>query len=149
MAIVRLTKLFKFEMAHALWGYDGPCKNIHGHSYELEVTISGSPVNTSESPKDGMLMDFGDLKVIVNKHIIDKYDHALVLKEGTPYAEFFSNQEHFLKIVFTPYQPTCENLIVDFAQVLQYAIPANIKLRTLRLRETFTSWAEWHSDENV
>jgi len=61
-ALIRITKEFKFEMAHALKGYDGPCKNIHGHSYELMVTILGYPVVDESSPKLGMVMDFGDLK---------------------------------------------------------------------------------------
>ncbi len=43
MAIIRITKAFNFEMAHALLGYKGPCKHIHGHSYELFVTVKGKP----------------------------------------------------------------------------------------------------------
>ncbi|HQH18564.1 MAG TPA: 6-carboxytetrahydropterin synthase, partial [Bacteroidales bacterium] len=58
MAVIRITKEFKFEMAHALWGYDGPCKNIHGHSYYLYVTIIGSPINNPQSPKNGMVIDY-------------------------------------------------------------------------------------------
>ena len=65
MATIRVTKSFTFEMAHALWNYDGPCRNIHGHSYELLVTISGHPITDENSPKLGMVMDFGDLKKIV------------------------------------------------------------------------------------
>jgi 6-pyruvoyltetrahydropterin/6-carboxytetrahydropterin synthase len=66
-------------MAHALKGYDGPCRNIHGHSYELYVTVIGKPLNDAGSPKNGMLMDFGDLKKIVRKCIVEEFDHGLVL----------------------------------------------------------------------
>ena len=59
---IRVTKKFNFEMAHALTGHDGPCKNIHGHSYFLFITISGKPINDSTDPKNGMVMDFSDLK---------------------------------------------------------------------------------------
>ena len=63
MSIVRISKEFNFDMAHALLGYDGLCKNIHGHSYTLVVTVTGAPVNDVNSPKNGMLIDFKDLKL--------------------------------------------------------------------------------------
>ena len=75
--MIHLTKIFRFEAAHALMGYDGRCSNIHGHSYEMRVTVKGMPVIDYESPKNGMVMDFGDLKKIVNEEIIDRYYHAL------------------------------------------------------------------------
>jgi len=63
--LIRVTKEFSFEMAHVLWNYDGPCKNVHGHSYRLFVTLSGFPVDNQENPKNGMVIDFGDLKVLL------------------------------------------------------------------------------------
>ena len=83
MTKIRLTKIFNFEAAHALMNYDGPCKNIHGHSYKLEVTIIGRPVKDESSPKDGMVMDFGDLKEIIKKSIIEQFDHSLILNKKT------------------------------------------------------------------
>ena len=76
---IRVTKEFRFEMAHALAGHDGPCRNIHGHSYLLSVTLTGTPVNDPASPKNGMVMDFSDLKKIVDSAIVRPFDHALVL----------------------------------------------------------------------
>ena len=67
---IRITKHFDFETAHALYGYDGKCKNIHGHSYHLHVTVIGIPIDDDQDPKNGMVMDFGDLKVIVKNEII-------------------------------------------------------------------------------
>ena len=64
---VQLTKQFDFEMAHALMNYDGHCKNIHGHSYKLYITVEGEPNPDEKSSKCGMVMDFGDLKKIVYK----------------------------------------------------------------------------------
>ena len=75
--MIRITKEFKFEMAHALHGYDGLCKNIHGHSYKLFVTVKGKIKNEKGNTKDGMVLDFTSLKDIVKKHIILKYDHSL------------------------------------------------------------------------
>ena len=59
---IRITKEFKFETGHALYGYDGLCKNVHGHSYKLSVTVLGSPIIDSKQTKNGMVIDFSDLK---------------------------------------------------------------------------------------
>ena len=64
MRNVRVTKEFTFEMAHALWNYDGACKNIHGHSYHLFISIIGEPLQDEDNPKFGMVIDFKDLKLI-------------------------------------------------------------------------------------
>lgn len=64
MAVIRLTKEFSFEAAHALDGYDGPCREIHGHSYRLFVTVKGCPADDDTNPKCGMVMDFGVLKAL-------------------------------------------------------------------------------------
>ena len=84
MAKIRLTKEFRFEMAHALHNYDGLCKNIHGHSYILQVTVIGTPCQNKENPKLGMVMDFGDLKAIVNEEIVSKLDHTVVMPDSYP-----------------------------------------------------------------
>lgn len=81
---VLVTKIFTFEMAHALLNYDGDCKNIHGHSYKLHVTILGKPLQNKEHPKNGMVMDFKALKTIVKAKIINPFDHALVLTKRPP-----------------------------------------------------------------
>ena len=80
MNSIRITKHFDFESAHALYGYDGKCKNIHGHSYHIYVTVIGTPIEDDKHPKNGMVMDFGDLKVIVKREIVSKFDHAVVFK---------------------------------------------------------------------
>jgi len=149
MAKVRLTKEFHFEMAHALWNYDGLCKNIHGHSYILFVTVIGEPNNDIQNPKYGMVMDFGDLKNIVNLEIVDQLDHALVLSEATPDLEKLDMPQMFERFFITKYQPTCENMIADFAERLQCRLPEEIKLHSLKLHETATSYAEWYAEDNL
>ena len=91
---IRLTKEFGFEMSHALNNYDGLCSNIHGHSYKLFVTIKGEPIGDRNSPKYGMVMDFGDLKRIVQSKIIDVYDHALVLNTDSRVSRLCEQNEH-------------------------------------------------------
>lgn len=73
MGKLHITKEFSFEMAHMLDGYNGRCRNIHGHSYRLFVTISGNPCTDTSSHAFGMVMDFSELKRIVNEEIIDKF----------------------------------------------------------------------------
>lgn len=147
MQTIRLTKEFKFEMAHALKGYDGLCRNIHGHSYELMVTVTGTPVSDSASTKLGMVMDFGDLKKIVRKSIIDEFDHALVLNRESA-DDFNVDAEMFGRTILVDYQPTSENMLIDFVARLKNMMPANVKLHHLLLRETVTSYAEWFAEDN-
>ncbi|MBK7173271.1 MAG: 6-carboxytetrahydropterin synthase [Bacteroidales bacterium] len=148
MTNIRLTKEFKFEMAHALKGYDGPCRHIHGHSYELYVTVIGQPLQDDSSPKNGMLMDFGDLKKIVRNCIIDEFDHALVLNKLSADEFLPLKSEVFGKTILVDYQPTSENMLIDFAERLIPLMPPQVKLHNLLLRETVTSYAEWFASDN-
>jgi len=145
---IRITKHFDFESAHALYGYDGKCKNIHGHSYHLYVTVIGIPIENSEHPKNGMVMDFGDLKVIVKQEIVEKFDHAVVLNENSPHKELANTiNDHSHKVVLVPYQPTSENMLLDFSERIQTRLPQNVLLHSLKLYETANSYAEWFADD--
>ena len=144
--MVRITKEFKFEMAHALHGYDGLCKNIHGHSYKLCVTVKGKIKNDKGNPKDGMVLDFDVLKSIVKPEIINKYDHSLVLNANSPHSEI--DLSAFEKVFFLPFQPTSENLVTDFALKIKSKLPQEIELYKVVLSETATSFAEWNSEDN-
>ena len=147
--VVRLTKQFRFEAAHALYNYDGPCKNIHGHSYLLYVTVKGRPAEDPTDPKHGMVIDFGVLKKIVHELIVDPLDHALMVNANTPHKEMME-QSHLLgKVVAVPYQPTCEYMIHDFAHKIRAALPEGVVLHSLRLHETTTSYAEWFAEDNA
>ncbi|MCX6304863.1 MAG: 6-carboxytetrahydropterin synthase [Bacteroidetes bacterium] len=145
---IRVTKEFRFEAAHALMGYDGPCKNVHGHSYELTVTVIGTPVTDRSSVKLGMVMDFGDLKKIIKKQIVDPFDHALLLNSDVPQKELQTFGEPFTNIVLLPYQPTSENFLLDFAKRIGELLPSGTRLHSMRLRETANSYAEWFAEDN-
>jgi len=149
MSKVRLTKEFDFEMAHALWNYDGPCKNIHGHSYKLFVTIIGKPINDENNTKYGMVIDFGDLKNIVNKLIVNRFDHSVVVSDKAPYQMLQNIEQMFEKYEVLKYQPTCENLVIDFANQIKKYLPEGVKLHSLKLAETATSFAEWYASDNL
>lgn len=148
MALIRLTKEFSFEAAHALGGYDGPCREIHGHSYRLFVTIKGEPSIDPMNPKQGMVMDFGVLKKIVNEEIISRFDHALVLRSTADEGLRRVLLEQFDNVVTVEYQPTCENMLDDFAHRLMKRLPEGVMLHSLRLHETASSYAEWYAEDN-
>ena len=146
MKTIRITKQFKMEMAHALYGYDGLCKNIHGHSYRLWVTLRGPVLEEHGHEKDGMVLDFGLLKRLVKPHIIDKYDHSFVLNANSSHANI--DLSAFEKVYLLPYQPTSENLVNDFVSIIKNQLPDNIELYKVVLSETANSFAEWCLDDN-
>lgn len=149
MATIRITKQFSFETGHALYGYDGKCKNVHGHSYKLSVTVIGTPIDDSTNVKFGMVIDFGDLKKIVKEEIVDQFDHATVFNQNTPHIELANElQSRDHHVILVDYQPTSENMVVDFAQRITSRLPKNIRLFSLKLQETETSFAEWFASDN-
>ncbi len=143
---LRITKKFHFEMAHALWNYNGMCKYIHGHSYKFFVTVIGKPINDEKNPKNGMLMDFTYLKKIVNDKIIKKYDHSLILFKN--FDKKLINNIKDERTYFFDFQPTCENLILFFSEKLKNVLPENVKLFSLKLYETENSFSEWYASDN-
>ena len=147
-AVIRVTKEFSFEMAHALLNYDGPCRNVHGHSYRLFVTLSGTPVSEKQNPKNGMVIDFTDLKNIVNKEIINVFDHATTVSGSYDNMMLDSFKMMLGNVIVVDYQPTCENLVADFASRLRKHLPDKVTLHSLKLYETATSNAEWYASDN-
>jgi 6-pyruvoyltetrahydropterin/6-carboxytetrahydropterin synthase len=149
MSKVRITKQFTFETGHALYGHDGKCKNIHGHSYKLSVTIFGKPLGDSKSSKFGMIMDFSDLKKIVKEEIVNPLDHATIFNKNTPHLQLANSLKSIdHKVVLVDYQPTSEMLVIDFAKKIKKRLPGDIQLFSLKLQETATCFAEWYASDN-
>lgn len=149
MSKIRITKQFTFETGHALYGYDGKCKNIHGHSYKLNVTVLGTPIADSSNVKFGMVIDFTDLKKIVKEEIVDVFDHATVFNQNTPHVELAKElKERGHLVILVDYQPTSENMVLDFVDKIKGRLPKGIELFSLRLQETESSFAEWFASDN-
>ena len=148
MAKIRITKMYNFEMAHVLKDYDGPCRNIHGHSYKLFVTVTGIPITDNNSPKKGMVMDFKDLKAIVKNNIVARFDHSLVVNRETDPDMIASMKKHMENLIVVDYQPTSENLVADFAAIIRSKLPEDVQLHNLRLWETANSYSEWFAEDN-
>ena len=108
--MIRVTKIFTFETAHVLYGYDGKCKNIHGHSYKLFVTIKGKPIDDINNEKNGMVLDFGDLKAIVKEEIVDEWDHGLMVNALSPHKDLGKELEqkgHIFIVIISPLAKIC------------------------------------------
>lgn len=146
---IRITKQFTFETGHALYGYDGKCKNIHGHSYKLSVTVIGQPISDSTNVKFGMVIDFGDLKKIIKEEIVDVFDHATVFNKNTPHVELAKDLKDLgHNVLLVDYQPTSEMMVIDFAKKISKRLPQHISLHSLKLQETDSCFAEWFASEN-
>lgn len=114
--VVDVTKIFTFDSAHKLENYEGNCKFLHGHTYKLEVTLRGKTDNR------GMVMDFNDLRELVEEKVIKLMDHK------------------YLNDVFT-FNPTCENMLVWIFQQLEPVLKGNeFYLQKVVLWETPTSF---------
>ena len=150
MSLIRITREFSFEMAHALEGYDGACRQIHGHSYRLFVTVQGNPSADPADPKCGMVMDFGILKALVNRVIISQFDHTLAMRRHAENTALLAEiKTKFPGICEFDFQPTCENLTAHFAALIGAELPAGVRLYSVRLHETAASFAEWFAEDNA
>ncbi len=146
MSKIRITREFSFEGAHALRGYDGKCSHIHGHSYRMAVTVIGEPVAEENSPKKGMVIDFTDLKRIVNETITDRFDHALVMSRDSSLADQI--EKVYGNVIIVDFQPTSEMLVSYFAKIISERLPEGVKLFCIKLWETRNSCAAWYSEDN-
>ena len=111
--------------------------------------MKGNPINDLDHHKNGMVVDFGDIKKIVKEEIVDIWDHAVLVNGDSPHkllGESLESQGH--KVIFCDYQPTCENMLYDIASKIQSKLPSEIQLAYLKLHETENSYGEWLAEEN-
>lgn len=125
--VVHLQKKFRFEAAHKLPHYVGKCANLHGHTYHLEVRVSGLVKSLDDS---GILIDFGKINDIVKGSIVDVYDHKYL-------NDYFD-------------VPSAEHMVAFFFEKLTHVFKAafdgKVRLECLRLNEGGgDSWAEVHN----
>ena len=150
-----VTKKFQFDCAHMLVGHQGDCKNLHGHTYLLEVTVSLEAVDMEQTvleDRDGMVIDFKQLGATVRRNIIDVFDHAFIWNSNAygveqQIAALLMGAD--MKVARVPYRPTAENMVRDFFQILEkaFALTRNyIVVECIRLYETPSSFAEYRRD---
>ncbi|MFV0484259.1 MAG: 6-carboxytetrahydropterin synthase QueD [Bacteroidales bacterium] len=149
MSKIRVTKFFDFEMAHILHNYDGLCKNLHGHSYKLYITVLGEPINDPNNKKNGMVVDFSELKKIVKTQVVDRLDHSIAVSKYSPIEKLEQLGEMYERHHIFDFQPTCENMVVWIANELRSLLPEGKELFSVRLDETASAYAEWYAADNL
>jgi 6-pyruvoyltetrahydropterin/6-carboxytetrahydropterin synthase len=123
--MLTVTRIFTLAAAHHLPDHDGKCKQLHGHNYKIEVEVEGEI--KAVPPEDGMIIDFGNLKDIVQVSIINVLDHTM-LNDSMP---------HWAQ------PPTAENMCLHIANVL---VGMDIQVYHVRVWETDNSHADWRRD---
>lgn len=139
--MISVTKIFHFEMAHAIHGYIGACKNIHGHSYELHVSVKSKKQENDYLPAPGFEVDFKVIKEIIHTHIIKILDHKLILSEA--FLENTKISPVPENLILWKVEPSAENLLHFIQQKVNASLPSSITLSKLKLFETKDSYAEW------
>ncbi len=139
--MLQVTKIFRFETAHALHGYDGACRHIHGHSYVLHVTVGGAGERAGFLDGLGILVDFRDLKKLVQDAVIARLDHQLVISQRFAAANPGVLQQENLLCMEA--EPSAENLLLYIRGAIREQLPEGILLVRLKLFETADSYAEW------
>lgn len=134
--MITVTKTVKFDAAHVLTNHNGLCKNLHGHTYRVDVTVAGNP----DTP-DGMVIDFKDLKKIATQEICDVFDHAFIYNENSEGEKEIAAliQKHSMRTVRLSFRTTAENLAKYFFDKLAARIP---QVHSVRVWETAESFAE-------
>ncbi len=123
MSKIRITKQFSFETGHALYGYDGKCKNVHGHSYKLSVTVIGTPILDTTNVKYGMVIDFSDLKKIVREEIVAQERVEEVVK----------TDEAALNFDWEIVTPTSKTIIEEKVEVVKYDLESPVEEKVVEL----------------
>lgn len=139
--MLQITKIFRYEMAHAIHQYNGPCENIHGHSYLLEVTVESRLAHPGFIPPPGFDIDFKMLKKTVQEHILQNWDHALLLSEA--YLSQYPHHRNNRNLFVFEAEPTAENMLIYIRREIKKYLPGLVQLKRLRLYETHDSYAEW------
>ncbi len=132
-------------MAHAIHGYAGSCSNIHGHSYELHVTVSAQVPEEDYIASPGFIIDFKELKNLVKTYIVEKLDHKLLLSQA--FVKKNRGIKNLENLILWKNEPTAENILLYMKRTIAAILPENVRLIQLRLYETADSYAEWTKND--
>ena len=137
---MQITTRLEFDAGHRIPSHKSQCRNLHGHRYTLEITLSGDIVTQNNVSETGMVMDFSDVKRIARESVVDIWDHAfLVFREDTVVLDFLNSLPNHKTVIF-PTVPTAENMAAQAFKILrdQYkdTYGNHLKLERVRLYET-------------
>ena len=130
---MHLTRCFTFDAAHRIVGHPGKCSYLHGHTYHLEVTVGAAQLNSL-----GMVIDFDDLRTLVRKAVLDRWDHATLLAETDPLVSAIAGvqADRPEKVVCFKHNPTAEILTRQAWEAIRQVLPANLQLFRVKIEET-------------
>lgn len=143
---MQITTRLEFDAGHRIPDHKSQCRNLHGHRYALEITLSGDIISQNEVSENGMVMDFSDVKKIARESVVDLWDHAfLVYKEDRSVLDFLNSLPNHKTVIF-PCVPTAENMAAEAFRILKHQYKDtygnHLKLERVRLYETPNSWAD-------
>tara|TARA_S200000501_G_C20822862_1_gene743664 strand:+ start:753 stop:1208 length:456 start_codon:yes stop_codon:yes gene_type:complete len=149
--MLTITRKFEFDAGHRIPDHKSLCKNLHGHRYQLEITLKGSIIENDGCSENGMLMDFSDIKLITKKNLIDIWDHSFIVYEKDFEVKNFLETIKNHRTVVVNKIPTVENLAKFAFEILKPLFRSrygnNLKLHRLKLNETPNCWAEINESE--
>ena len=143
---MQITTRLEFDAGHRIPNHKSQCRNLHGHRYVLEITLSGDIILAENTSESGMVMDFSDVKKIARDSVVDVWDHAfLVFKDDNVVVDFLNTLPNHKTVLF-PSVPTAENMAVEAFKILksqyQDIYGNHLTLKRVRLYETPNSWAD-------
>ncbi len=143
---MQITTRLEFDAGHRIPSHKSQCKNLHGHRYAIEITLTGDIIAQENTSENGMVMDFSDVKAIAKKSVVDAWDHAFLVYEHDLEVLNFLNSLPNHKTVVFPTVPTAENMAAEAFKILksqyQDTYGNHLKLEKVRLYETPNSWAD-------
>jgi 6-pyruvoyltetrahydropterin/6-carboxytetrahydropterin synthase len=143
---MRITRRLEFDSGHRIPNHESRCRHLHGHRYALEVTLAGDVIRAHGDAQEGMVMDFGQVKAIAERELVDAWDHAfLVWREDAAVIEFLATIPDHRTVVFEA-PPTAEHLAEAAFRLLEPAyrdrFGTHLTLERVRLYETPNCWAD-------
>ena len=143
---MQITTRLEFDAGHRIPCHKSQCRNLHGHRYAIEITLSGDIIAQDNLSESGMVMDFSDVKRIARESVVDVWDHAfLVFKDDAEVLNFLDSMPNHKTVVF-PTVPTAENMAAEAFKILkgQYkdTYGNHLRLERVRLYETPNNWAD-------
>jgi 6-pyruvoyltetrahydropterin/6-carboxytetrahydropterin synthase len=145
--MISVTRKLEFDAGHRIPDHRSQCRNLHGHRYVLEITLTGDVVDAPGESDNGMVMDFSEIKSIAKDHIVDVWDHAFLVYQGDEAVRGFLDTLPGHKTVVLDCIPTAENL----ARVIYHTLAPHyhghygtyLRLARVRLYETPNCWADF------
>lgn len=143
---MQITTRLEFDAGHRIPSHKSQCRNLHGHRYVIEITLSGEIIQQEGVSDQGMVMDFSDVKAIARRAVVDVWDHAFLVYKGDTVVLEFLNALPDHKTVVMETVPTAENMASEAFRILDAlyrdTYGNHLRLERVRLYETPNSWAD-------